>query len=56
MKKGWQNHPSKLLFTALIVLLVNCSSAELISSFNQRRNITKYFSKKHQLFLTIKPK
>lgn len=55
MKKGWQNHPSKLLFTALIVLLMSCSSALLISSSNQPPNVTNYFWEKHQLFLTTLP-
>jgi len=44
------------LFTALIVLLVSCSSALLTSSSNQPPNITNYFCEKHQLFLTTLPK
>jgi hypothetical protein len=43
------------LFTALIVLLVSCSSALLTSSSNQPPNITNYFCEKHQLFLTTLP-
>ena len=43
------------MFTALIVLLVSCSSALLTSSSNQPPNITNYFCEKHQLFLTTLP-
>ena len=55
IKKGEKNLTLKLSFWTLAVLLASCSSAVLASSSSQRANITNYFSKKHQLFLTTLP-